>query len=139
MELGNFLTFYQSLDADSVSQLPDYYAGDAELIDPINHARGIAEVEMVFADLFKQLQDIEFRIAEAHQVGEHIHMVWDMDYRFRGKARTLAGATHLRLGEHGLIVWQRDYWDATHGVYGEFPLLGFALRKIRKMVQVCGD
>lgn len=139
MDTTELIAFYQSLSPENLDRLPEFYAAEAELIDPMNHARGIDQIRDVYADLFKQLNDVEFRVKGVTEGDGHVHFHYTMDYKFRKKARSIEGCSHLELGAEGLIRRHRDYWDAGLGVYAEFPLLGFAIRKIRKMVQVWGD
>ena len=121
---------------EMIDQLGDFYAEDATLIDPINHATGLDQIKLVWEDLFKQLKDIHFDILRSEGGEQHAFFEWKMSYRFRGKDRSIPGVSHFIFSEAGLIQSQRDYWDASDVVYGEFPGLGLAIRGIRKMVRV---
>ena len=57
-----------------------------------------------------------------------------MHYQFRGRERIITGTSHLRFAPDGRVAAQTDHWDASFPVYGEFPVIGWAMRGIKRMV-----
>lgn len=129
---------FHSATPEIVEKLGDYYTDDATLTDPINTARGLDEVKLVYKDLFKQLGNVKMTVHEMSGDEGKGFLAWTMTYTFRGKAREIHGVSQVTFSAGGKIAAQRDYWDASDGVYGEFPGLGLAIRSIRKMVRVAG-
>lgn len=128
--------FFQKMSEESVKNVAELYAPDATFRDPINTARGPQSIEAVMADLFHQLKNIRIVVREQHGNDHAGCLIWTMHYDFRGKSRSLPGVSHFSFDQAGLVVAQEDYWDASFVLYGEFPVLGFLMRAIRRMVQV---
>ncbi len=129
---------FHSVTAELVDSLGDYYADDATLTDPINAAKGLGEVKLVYKDLFKQLGNVQMTVSDMAGDDNAGFLRWTMSYTFRKKPREIPGVSYVTFTPEGKILSQHDYWDASDGVYGEFPGLGLAIRGIRKMVRVAG-
>lgn len=134
--LDSFVHFLQTMDESSCERLGDIYDEAVHFADPVNEANGLRQMETVYRDLFKQLKQITFRIMDQAAGDPTSFIHWEMSYQFRGKPRKLPGITVLRFNHSGKVIMQQDYWDASKGVYEEFPLMGVATRTLRKIVRV---
>ena len=134
--INRLTDLFERLNPKTLEDLDKFYCDTVTFSDPINQAQGIHQLKTVFADLFKQLQNI--RIQVRHQSGNRDQgfIKWTMTYEFRGKRRSIDGVTFAAFNEHGLISEQSDYWDASFPIYGEFPLMTFIMRGIRRIVAV---
>ncbi len=128
--IQKFAAFLEQFSLDSTELLQDFYDTTIEFKDPINQAGDLEELKRVFADLFKQLNDVQFTITALSENGSGGFVRWQMDYRFRRRLRTIEGVSYVTFNAHGLVTKQTDYWDASFPIYGEFPLLGAAIRYI---------
>ncbi len=54
----------------------------------------------------------------------------------RSKDRVITGTSHLQFAPDGRVAVQRDHWDASFPVYGEFPLLGWVMRAIQRRAAI---
>jgi hypothetical protein len=134
--LLKFMAFMESLSPETCQALEDVYERELSFEDPINQASNIPELRALFEDLFKQLKQIRIEIKH-HALGGKRHFIsWHMAYTFRGKPRSLDGVSEIELGPTSKVCWQRDYWDASTGVYAEFPLMRTALGALKKLVAV---
>lgn len=131
--LETMAKFFGELTEESLTKLPQHYAEEVQFEDPMNRGKGLKDLELIFEDLFKQLKELKMEITAKHEPGA---LEWVMHYKFRGKERSLPGGSFFEFDEDGLVKRQRDFWDASVGVYAEFPLLNIALKGIRKMVSV---
>ena len=85
--LKRFMEFMEGLHPGIGSELKNVYEPEASFEDPINQAKGLEQLDAVYADLFKQLQDIRIRVV-GHAVGTSRHYVsWQMAYAFRRRPR----------------------------------------------------
>lgn len=131
-----FATFRDQLSLASTNRLADLYDPIIEFKDPINHATGHDQLKRVFDGLFKQLKNIQFTItAVSDEVGSGF-VRWQMDYQFRRRLRSIEGVSYVTFNNQGLVTQQTDYWDASFPIYGEFPLLGLAMKGVRSVVAV---
>lgn len=128
--------FFSEMSPENVIQVRELYAQNATFRDPINEVKGSQAIEEVMADLFRQLKNIRVVVRDMHGNEDAGCLLWNMHYEFRGKSRTIPGVSHFRFNEEGKVTAQEDFWDASFVLYGEFPLLGLAMRGIRRMVQV---
>ena len=72
--LKRFMEFMEGLHPGIGSELRNVYEPEASFEDPINQAKGLEQLDAVYADLFKQLQDIRIRVV-GHAVGTSRHYV----------------------------------------------------------------
>ncbi len=131
--LANFLG---QLQPEQLVLLPEYYATEIEYQDPINEATGLEQLDRVLQDLFKQLQEIRFEPLTVLGDSQQGFYRWMMHYQFRGRARSLPGVSYFQFNDEGKAVRHTDYWDASFSVYGEFPLVGLAMKGVRRVVRV---
>lgn len=128
--------FFQSLSPASLTSLPQLYRADVSFTDPINRGTGLVFLEAAFRDSFKHLQDLRIAVNASQGDESHGFLHWTMWYRFRGAERSLQGVSYFRFDAEGLVQSQEDFWDASYALYGEFPVVGWVMRAIRRMVRV---
>lgn len=128
--------FFNEMTPAKLAGLGDVYAPGVKFSDPINTAEGLPALKRVFEDLFKQLKDVQIAVNDAHGDDRTGFLLWTMRYQFRGRDRVIRGTSHLKFAADGRVIAQQDHWDASFVVYGEFPLLGWLMRTIQKMVRV---
>lgn len=132
--LTHVARFIDGLSPDKLDQLGDIYSPGIEFRDPMHHVRGHAALRNVFEQLFQQLAGLTVSVDDAHGDDRTGFLLWTMRYQYRAKQREITGTSHFRFASDGRIVFQQDHWDASFPVYGEFPVLGWAMRGIRRMV-----
>lgn len=133
--LAPMASFVNSLSPAKLDMLGDIYSPAIEFQDPLNQSKGLPALRRVYEHLFEQLQDISMQVTDAHGDERTGFLLWTMNYRFRGKTRSITGTSHLKFAPDGRIVSQQDHWDASFPVYGEFPVLGWTMRAIKRAVE----
>ena len=136
--LDALITCYENLRLESVEDLAGYYAEDAYFKDPFNEVRGRAAILRIFTHMFSQVSEPRFAIVE-RVVDEHGAMlVWEFYYRAklwgRGATQVMRGASHLKFNSEGKVIWHRDYWDAAEELYAKLPVIGWLMRRLKKMM-----
>ncbi|MDZ7653529.1 MAG: nuclear transport factor 2 family protein [Burkholderiaceae bacterium] len=127
--------FFETLSPESVAEIGVVYANDAYFKDPFNEVRGVAAIEGIFRHMFLQVDAPRFVIHDAVIQGDQGFVTWDFRFRMRRFSRdeqVIRGASHLRFGTSGLVVFHRDYWDAAEELYEKLPLLGGLMRFLRR-------
>jgi len=132
--LATMAGFFNGLSLAKLDSLGDVYSPAVTFQDPLHDTRGIAALRRVYEHTFQQLADISLTVLDAHGDDRTGFLLWTMRYQLRGHERTIAGTSHLKFAADGRVSVQRDFWDASFPVYGEIPLLGWALRAIRGRV-----
>ena len=124
--------FFNELSPAKLESLGDVYAPGVEFHDPLHHIRGLAQLRVVYERIFTQLTEVRVTVSDIHGDDSTGFMLWTMHYKLRGKDRSIHGTSHLRFAPDGRVAAQHDFWDASFPVYGEAPLLGWAMRRIRR-------
>jgi len=130
------VNFYETLTADRVRDFSFYYAQDAYFKDPFNEVNRLEDIREIFARMFRQVADPRFVISERAGDAGGLFLVWDMRFRMKSwkprQPQVIRGASHLRLGDDGKVTYHRDYWDTGEELYAKLPLIGGAVRILRR-------
>ncbi len=130
------LHFYETLTPERVQDFGFYYAEDAYFKDPFNEVNGLEEIRNIFARMFHQVADPRFVVHEKIGDGRGFFLVWDLSFRMRSwksqHPQVIHGVSHLRFGEDGKVTYHRDYWDTGEELYAKLPLIGGAVRFLRR-------
>ncbi len=128
--------YFQSLTPESVTAMAGFYAEDAYFRDPFNEVRDLTAIKHIFNDMFVKLIDPRFTIIEAIQDEHGAVLIWDFDFRIKSLKpdvdRRIHGLSHIRFAADGRVNYHRDYWDAAGELYEHFPLIGPALRWLKR-------
>ena len=130
--------YFETLTLDTVSGLADYYAADAYFKDPFNEVRGLDAIEKIFRHMLATLDAPQFVIREHWTNESSAVFLWEFRFRFRSNASAPQGFTGMSLLQFdgaNKVTHHRDYWDATEEVYEKFPLVGSALRWIKRRMK----
>jgi len=126
--------FFNALAPEKLDQLGDVYSPGVEFKDPMHETRGVSDLRKVYELMFQQLKDIAITVEDAHGDDRTGFLLWTMTYQFRGRQRSITGTSHMKFAPDGRVASQHDHWDASFPIYGEFPVVGLAMRGIRKLV-----
>ena len=126
--------FFNSLEPGKLDNLGDVYSPGVEFQDPLHQTRGLPALRRVYEHLFQQLKQVSITVLDAHGDERTGFLLWKMRYDFRGRERIITGTSHLKFAPDGRVAMQTDHWDASFPVYGEFPLIGWAMRGIKRLV-----
>jgi hypothetical protein len=128
--------FFNGLSLEKLDHLGDIYSPAVEFQDPLQQTRGLADLRKVYQQLFQQLADLAVTVTDAHGDERTGFLLWTLRYQLRGKDRVITGTSHLQFAPDGRVAVQRDSWDASFPVYGEFPLLGWIMRGIQRRAAI---
>jgi hypothetical protein len=138
-QLRELIDFYQSLTPERVGELPRFYAADAYFKDPFNEVRGVADIERIFARMFRQISQPRFVVTHSCAESSDCFLVWELQFTSRrlsgGPGQTIRGASHLRFDSSGKVGYHRDYWDAAEELYARLPAVGWLIRLLRRLSQ----
>lgn len=136
--LANFAAFFASFAPDKVATLLDQtYAPDVYFNDTLKAVQGREALRHYLAESADAVEDCRVRIHESTRSEHGEHWVrWSMMIRFkklrRGQDTWTIGISHLRFDAEGRVVYHQDYWNAADGIYEHIPLLGAAIRAIKR-------
>jgi len=130
--LNDLVRFYETLAPASVSRMADFYAGDAYFKDPFNEVRSLPEIQAIFARMFHAVQAPRFTVTERIVGEQAVALTWNFDFSRRGSVWTIRGASVLRFGPDGRVIYHRDYWDAAEELYEKLPVVGTLMRWLKR-------
>ncbi len=147
--LTRYARFLERLSAQSLPEFGDYLAPDARFVDPFNDVRGVDAVQRVFRTMVEDLDDLKVvathvamaDTSEASGRGApHVGFIhWRMSgalVRMSRRPFDVTGVSKVELDADGRVLSHVDYWDVASGLYEMFPVLGPALRWVRRRLAV---
>jgi len=136
--IGALLAFYETLTPDRVQDFALYYAEDAYFKDPFNEVNSIEDIREIFVRMYRQVTDPRFVVRERIGDESGLFLVWDLSFRMRAwkpqVQREIHGVSHLRFNADGKVSYHRDYWDTGEELYAKLPLIGGAVRLLRRAI-----
>lgn len=133
--LARLVLFYESISEAALADLAGIYALDAAFKDPFNEVRGIAPITAIFRHMYQQVIGPRFVVTTSVLQGDDAFLGWEFHFvmrRFSTAPQVIRGATHLRFDAAGRVCLHRDYWDAAEELYEKLPVLGGAMRWLKR-------
>ena len=132
------VSFYESLQPNTLALLNTLYAHDAHFKDPFNDVVGVVAINGIFCHMFASVDQPQFRVDTAFSQGDHAFLAWQFTFQWSGKPKSrvlVRGASHLVFNAQGKVCLHRDYWDAAEELYEKLPVLGSVMRWIKKRLR----
>ena len=136
--IDRFIHYYAELDSQPPSALRALYHSDAVLQDPFGEHQGFVAIHRYFTHLLANVEQCRFSIDPPLCDGQRFAVTWTMHWshpHIRGnELLSLPGCSVVAVqGEY--VLRQRDYYDAGEMLYEHLPLLGWAVRGVKKRVR----
>ena len=132
------LHFYETLTPERVEDFGIHYAEDAYFKDPFNEVNRLEDIRAIFARMFRQVTDPRFVVSEKIGDARGLFLVWELFFRMKSwrpqQLQVIRGVSHLRFGDDGKVTYHRDYWDTGEEFYAKLPLIGSAVRFLRRAI-----
>lgn len=136
--IDQFVDFYTMLDSQPLTTLSQLYHADAVLIDPFGEHQGMLAIHRYFTHLLENVDHCRFVIDPPLNSDDRFLVSWAMHWSHpriaRGEALILPGCSAVEV-QDGIIVRQRDYYDAGEMLYEHLPVLGWAIRSVKRRVR----
>ncbi|MEH0885290.1 nuclear transport factor 2 family protein [Enterobacter sp. UNJFSC 003] len=133
-----FVDYYDTLDAQPPSALAALYHPDATLIDPFGEHHGLFALQRYFTHLLANIENCRFTTDSPFVSERRFAVTWVMHWshpRIAGGAPLELPGCSVADIENDLIVRQRDYYDAGEMIYEHLPVLGWAVRGVKRRVK----
>ena len=137
-----FMTMYQTLNKDNLHLLQPVYSDDVVFIDALHEIKGLPALESYFAGMYGNLTSSSIEITDVQssqptesESGEGVaYLTWEMSYAHPklagGKTISLDGVTKIKFTDK--VIYHRDYADMGQMLYEHIPVLGSAIRLIKR-------
>ena len=134
MRLDDLVDFFETLTPQSLDRFPEFYAADAWFKDPFNEVRGVDAIRHIFEHMFRQVEKPRFVVTDRLAEADRAMLVWEFHFCRQGTPQVIRGASHLRFDAGGRVISHRDYWDAAEELYMTLPVIGWLMRRLRRML-----
>ncbi|MCW8107420.1 nuclear transport factor 2 family protein [Alteromonas ponticola] len=135
--VDEFCKYFEQFHKSPSENLRKFYTKDVEFIDPMNHLRGLAEINAYFTKFNEKVAACTFDIFSVDKClnKEHdsYYISWTINLSLRSDPTKLIqsdGVTHLKVNKTG-IFYHRDYFDVGQLVYENIPLLKWIIKAIK--------
>jgi hypothetical protein len=135
--IDGFFDYYSTLDKQPPTTLAVLYHPDAVLIDPFGQQQGIVAIQRYFRHLLANVQQCRFTLDAPLSNSDHFMVTWNMHWshpNIHGGASLMLHGCSVVNVQDGTIVRQRDYYDIGEMLYEHLPILGWAVRKVKRRI-----
>lgn len=134
--MERFFTVYGSLNSSNLELLDEIYAENIVFIDPAHTIRGLDRLRAYFAAMYANLDDVAITFTHHQRTGDIAYVEWRMIIRHprlnRGREVVFDGVSRLEFDAAGKVHRHRDYFDLGAMLYENLPVLGWAVKTIKK-------
>lgn len=133
--LDRFKALFNQMSADRLGELDNVYSADAIFTDPFVSLHGLEALRHYFTGAYANVISCQFAFDDAI-LGDHsVCLPWTMTLQHkrirRGQPVYVEGISRLRIIDDKVVL-HRDYFDAGQLLYENVPVLGPAVRWLRK-------
>lgn len=130
-----FKALFNQMSADDLGAMSEVYHPEVTFTDPFVTVQGLEALELYFDGAYGNVIECRFEFSDDIGYGNDLCLPWIMKLRHkrirRGELIKVDGITRLHF-EDGLVKTHRDYFDAGQLLYENLPVLGSAVRWLRK-------
>jgi len=133
--MERFKTLYNTMSGQNLPALDGVYHSDIEFTDPLNSVQGLPSLREYMRECYHNVEACRFEFEPPVSAGSEVSVRWVMHLKHKkikgGEEITVDGCSHLRV-EDDRIILHRDYFDLGQMLYEHLPILGSAIRWIRR-------
>lgn len=137
LALARFKEFYDGFSASWIDRLEELYAPGFAFRDPFHTIEAdFPALRAYFAKVLTALAYTKFIVDDlaTGRDGSYARWRWQWKRKASDPVRDVVGLTHLRFANDGRIVFHHDVFDAAEGFYEALPVIGGALRFVKKRI-----
>lgn len=136
--LKRYQALFENLTPDSVKQeFAAVFDPQVYFKDPFNEVRGLADLQQIFAHMFRSLHEPEFRIHQMAGADKTGYLEWRFYFKLKPKGETqqINGMSKILINEQDKVIVHMDYWDSGEYVYQKVPVLGALVKLVAKRLK----
>lgn len=132
-----YIRLFEDLSLERIDGIENFVSGDIKFKDPFNELNGIDSFRRLLVQMLNDVNDLKFKI---------IHRAWTEDvlflrWSFQGEVKgfnnwKVQGMSEINFDDSGFVCQHVDHWDAAEQFYEKLPIIGTALRIIKRRLQV---
>ena len=130
-----FKALFNSVEPGALPDLASVYRSDIHFQDPFTDIRGIDGLSDYFGNAYCNVLYCRFEFAGTMTTGDQLALPWVMNLKHKklagGELVRVQGMSHLKIRQDR-VIYHRDYFDAGQLLYENVPVLGSAVRFLRR-------
>lgn len=136
--LEAFCAFLNNLDKTCTDNLYKVYTHDVAFEDPLHRINGLPALEAYFTALYENVTACRFDFHDRQRLGDIAFVTWTMRLSHprlaQGRVIAVEGCSRLVFADDdsGRVREHRDYFDAGALLYEHLPLIGPAIRLVKR-------
>jgi len=134
--LDRFCAFFNKLDNTCTEKLYEVYTEDVIFSDPLHRIEGCEALERYFSSMYENVEQCQFTYHSQQLQGKQGFVTWTMEFIHPrlagGKPIRVEGCSVLTFADDGRVQRHQDYFDAGAMLYEHLPLMGSAIRWLKK-------
>jgi hypothetical protein len=133
--LDAYVAYFETLTPETVVRLGKFVTLDVHFRDPFNDVRGEARFRAVLDHMFLTTDDSRFAVTDRAIGATASYVRWRYTFRPKGRSDApweIVGMTEIVFDDAGRVSAHLDHWDAAGQIYERIPVLGTAMRWIRR-------
>ncbi|MDQ7733211.1 nuclear transport factor 2 family protein [Halomonas sp. SpR1] len=134
--LEAFCAFFNKLDNTCTEKLYEVYTEDVVFSDPLHKITGREALERYFSTMYENVEECQFTYHTRQLQGQQAFVTWTMAFVHpklaSGRRVEVEGCSALTFANDGRVSQHRDYFDAGAMLYEHLPLMGSAIRWLKK-------
>ena len=137
--LDRYIAFMNALEApDLLGRIKGLTTPDVRFVDPFNDLNGQEAFKKAMEDFIKEVNNPQFDVRHRGWDGNTVLIQWFFTGSFKrsGKPWRFPGTTQLRFNDDGFVELHYDHWDSGQHFYQMLPIIGWAIRLIRRKIAV---
>ncbi len=129
---------FNSLSLNNLNILNDFYSENIEFTDPIEKINGLVYLKKYYAKIYKNVSAIHFNFHQINNQEDLFFVQWTMTLQATGLNSGVPfdvdGLSVLKFNAQDKVEYHRDYLDLGSMVYENIPVLGRAIKFIKKQL-----
>jgi SnoaL-like domain len=127
--------FFQQTNSQTMSNVGDFYATDADFEDPVHKLKGVEALKAYYTKLYEGAEKVTFDFSHFYEDKDTVVAIWTMTVKTpklkAGEPIVVDGNSVIRFNSEGKASYHRDYFDLGAFIYENVPVLGFVVRKVK--------
>ena len=139
-DIEQFKTFNSDFSAQNITnRTRQVYAADVYFRDPFKEIHGEPEFEAYLLRGSAAVAEFSMDWKEVSENEGNYYFRWIMSVKLKRDAADrpptrVTGISHVRFGPDGKVIFHQDYFDGAALIYERVPILGGAIRYIKKHI-----
>ncbi|MEQ8665781.1 MAG: nuclear transport factor 2 family protein [Rhodospirillales bacterium] len=134
--LDRYVRYLETLSPETLDDLPAYVHPSVRFADPFNDVRGVEAMRRVFDDMFEAVGPVSLEVGHRAVNAGAAYIAWTFHARLGGKPWDFEGVSQIRFDDDGLVTSHVDHWDTGREFFARLPVVGWAVRGIRRRLRV---